>query len=296
MTTQLDLFLDSRSVVLTNEAIVALVARDAERASNSINQLRCEAPEDANLRAFDTLACALGQWCKPAPNTAAIARTVSWLENQVTLAATLVLGPAAPAFMAPFFRELADVAQGLAYEPARPSAYRAWLCLRCGEWAEAEEAALAMPCPSQCSDALHWLCVARYRIRGLAAARSSLFALAWLEPARLASLLADLGDELLAQAWRTFERASEWESIDEIQLPAWFPAWYLLEHPGVAKELDEVVFPDRPPAQAARLALQLIELERQGNWRKLTGQREQLRRVNPDLFGLYMTQRSVQYL
>jgi hypothetical protein len=70
----------------------------------------------------------------------------------------------------------------------------------------------------------------------------------------------------------------------------------LLEHPGVAKELDEVVFPDRPPAQAARLVLQLIELERQGNWRKLTVQREQLRQVNPDLFALYMTHRAVQYL
>lgn len=296
MNNQLDLFLDSRSVVLANEAIAALVARDAERASSSVARLRCEAPDDPHLPAFATLAHALGQWRKPARDTATIADTVSWLEDEIRPVATQVMGPAARAFLDAFFRELAEAACGFDYDPARPATHRAWLCLRCGDWAGAEEAALAIPRPHRCPDALHWLCVARHRSRGLAAARSSLYALAWLEPPRLASLLADLGDESLTQDWRAFERASEWESIEESELPAWFPAWYLLAHPGAGTELDDVVFPDCPPAQAARLARRLVELERQGNWKELTTQREQLRELSADLFALYMAHRSVRYL
>jgi hypothetical protein len=295
-TTQLDLFLDSRSVVLTNEAIAALAARDAERAASSIGELRNLGPEDPNLPTLDTLASALKQWCKPAPDRAAIARSASWLDDAIAPAASRVLGGAAAAFMGAFFRDLAEVARGLAYEPTRPAAYRASLCLRCGEWAEAEEAALAIPRPQQCPDALHWVCIARYRSFGLTLARSALFALAWHEPQRLARLLGELGDESVEQDWQTFECASDWGSVEETQLPAWFPAWYLLQHPGMGTELHDVVFPDTQPAQAARLVLHLIELERQGNWRKLTVQREQLRQMNPDLFALYMGQRSVRYL
>jgi hypothetical protein len=188
------------------------------------------------------------------------------------------------------------VARGLAYEVTRPMAHRAWLCLRCGEWADAEEAAYAIPRANQTSDALHWLCVARYRQRGLGAARSALFVLAWHVPQRLASTLVELGDESLNRDWQAFERACEWETLEEDQLPAWFPAWYVLEHPAVGKELDNVEFPDSPPAHAARLLLYILDLERHGNWRTLTVQREQLRVLNPDLFALYMRRRTVQYL
>jgi hypothetical protein len=168
--------------------------------------------------------------------------------------------------------------------------------LRCGEWTEAEEAALAIPGSAQNPDALQWLCVARHRRHGLAAARSSLFALAWHAPRRLPSILAELGDELLDADWRAFERACEWESVEETELPAWFPAWYLLEHPIVGRELSDAAFPDTPAATAARLLVELVELERQGNQRRLVGQREQLRRLNAEFFPLYMARRAVQYL
>jgi hypothetical protein len=105
-----------------------------------------------------------------------------------------------------------------------------------------------------------------------------------------------LGDELLDADWRAFECACEWESIEETELPAWFPAWYQLEHPVVGKELGDAAFPDTPAANAARLLAELVELERQGNQRRLVGQRERLRRLNPEFFSLYMARRAVQYL
>ena len=293
---QLDLFLDSRAVTLANEAIDALSARDAVRAPASLDRLRREARDHPALPALETLAGALAGWRKPDADPAAIVRAVQWLDNAIAPAAGRALGPAALAFVGGFFRDLADAARGLAYEPARATAHRAWLCLRCGEWGEAEEAARAIPGSTQNPDALHWLCVARYRRYGLAAARSSLFALAWHAPQRLPSILAELDDELLDGDWQAFDRASEWESVQESELPAWFPAWYLLEHPVVGKELDNVEFPDSPPAKAVRLLLDLLEMEKRGNRPKLTIQREQLRLLNPDLFSLYMGRRAVQYL
>jgi len=296
MNVQLDLFLDSQAVTLANQTIAALSAGDAGLAATSLATLHCEAPDYPNLRALDTLTRALAEWRRPAANPAAIAETVTWFDREIGPAAKLGLGPAAQAFVGAFFRDLAEVARGVAYEAMHPMAHSASLCLRCGEWAGAEEAARAIPRANQTPDALHWLCVARYRRRGLAAARSSLFALAWHEPQRVASILTELGDELLDRDWQAFEGACEWENVETAQLPAWFPAWFVLEHPVVAKELENAEFPDSPPANAVRLLLHIIELERHGNWRTLAVQREQLRGVSPDLFAVYMRRRAVHYL
>jgi len=134
-----------------------------------------------------------------------------------------------------------------------------------------------------------------HRRDGLAAARPTLFALAWHAPLRLAAVRAELADELLEREWQAFERACEWESVAEAELPAWFPAWFLVEHPIAGKELGELTFPDTPAASAARLLLALFALERRADQRRLAGERERLRHLNPELFALYMARREVRY-
>jgi len=293
---QLDLFLDSRAVMLANEAVDALLARDPARAAGALESLGREAPDHPALPVLEALAGWLAGWRKPDADPGAIVRAVQRLDDEIAPAAKQVLGPAAPAFVAGFLRDLADAARGVAYDPAHAQAHRATLCLRSGEWREAEEAARAIPGSARNPDSLQWLSVARYRRHGLAAARPSLFALAWHAPHRLALLRSELDDELLEREWSTFERACEWESVAEAELPAWFPAWFLLEHPVAGKELSDTAFPDIPAASAARLLVALYEFERQGNQRRLVGQRERLRALNPDFFSLYMARRAVQYL
>lgn len=222
MNDQLDLFLDSQSVRFVNEVVAALDARDAERTAAGLAGLRAHAPDDANLPALEFLTDALAGWCKPAADAQAIAGAARWLEREVAPAAQRALGVCAGGFVCAFFRELADVARGLSYSNAQPTAHRAWLCLRCGAWAEAEAAAQAIPRASTTLDALQWLACARYRQHGLAAARSALFALAWHAPQRLASALAELQDELLDRDWQRFTGACEWDSVADAELPAWF--------------------------------------------------------------------------
>lgn len=55
MNVQLDLFLDSQAVVLANQIIAALSARDATLAATNLAKLHCDAPDYPNLNALDTL-------------------------------------------------------------------------------------------------------------------------------------------------------------------------------------------------------------------------------------------------
>ncbi len=293
---QLDLFLDSRAVMLANDARLALAARDARRAKAALRELRVEAPDYPGLDALEALAAALADWSLPPADAAAIERAADRLDRDVVPAALRMLGDGAAPLIASFFHDLAEAARAVPHDPARPRAHRAWLCLRCGEWGEAEAAADSIPEPRTNPDALHWRCVARYRRLGLDAVRADLFALAWRAPARFALVCGELGDELLERDRAQFEGAGNWESLDESVLAAWFPAWCLLEHPALGASLKEVELPDLPAADAARVLLDLLELERRGDQRRLVAKRARLRELNPELFALYMANRATRYL
>jgi hypothetical protein len=292
---QLDLFIDSRAVVLANEVVAALLERDAPHALERLDEMRRDGCDHPSLAALSTLAQALAEWQMPAREPAQIARIVAHFESELRPAAEAALGPGAPLFLAALFRELAALADGLSYDQRNPTAYRANLCLRCGDFSGAEQAALAIPNWSELPDALHWLTLARYRLHGMDAARATLFALAWREPGRLPPLLAELSDELLDQQWLEFQRACDWTEILEADLPSWFPAWYLVEHPAASKDLADESFPDCPAAQAAQLLVRVLDAEKRGNTRTLVGLRALLRTLNRELFSLYMARRTVRY-
>src|SRR5438045_7047145 len=59
LSVQLDLFLDSRAVVLANVAVRAIVERDGSRAMRCVRELRAEAADYPSLRSLEILAHAL---------------------------------------------------------------------------------------------------------------------------------------------------------------------------------------------------------------------------------------------
>jgi len=122
---QLDLFLDSRAVMLANDAVGALAARDAARAGEALERLAREAPDHPGLPAFQALARALAERRRPGADPQAILAAVRWLDDELAPAASQVLGDAAQAFVAEFFRGMAQDARGVAYEPAHAQARRA---------------------------------------------------------------------------------------------------------------------------------------------------------------------------
>lgn len=67
---------------------------------------------------------------------------IASLEGVIGPAATEALGAASSSVLDAFFRDLAEASRGLPYEAARPKAHRTWLSLCCGDWENAEAAAL----------------------------------------------------------------------------------------------------------------------------------------------------------
>lgn len=296
MSHQLDLFLDSHAVVLANDAVRAIRERDGMRATRVAEELRVEAPDYPGLTSLETLARFLAQWHPSARDAATIVSIVRVLEDEIAPAAGAALGDGANDVVAPFFRDLAEASRGIDYDRSHAKAHRAWLSLRCGDWAAAEEAALAIPGADNIPDALHWLTVARHRQQGLSAARATLFALAWHEPGRLAEVIEELHDETLERDFTAFHDSCEWPNTSPADLPAWFPAWYVLEHPVAAADVDHGKRSGAAPSRSARLLARMLDIERQGEWKRLVALREELRSASEDLFSLYMARRAVRYL
>ena len=289
---QLDLFLDSQAVVLANEVGERLLARDAAGAESALYALEREGsdhPGLAGLRILVQFAC---DWQPPAKHFAKIARSVARLEQQVAPAASLALGNRGTALVQSYYRDLAAAAVGAPYDPEHLSVHAACLWARCGEFAASEQAALSIPGWQETPDALHWCSVARCALTGLAAARPTLFALAWRAPGRLDRLVAELADAALGRDWHVFE-SCDWPATPHAELGAWFPAWYVMQHPAASADIALAGSHSSPAGSAAELLVRILDRERDGNSRELLHLRKRLRDLSSDLFSLYMAHRSV---
>ncbi|MBL8481176.1 MAG: hypothetical protein JNJ60_03195 [Rhodocyclaceae bacterium] len=293
---QLDLFLDTRAVVLNNRTITALGAHDLARARSALDELRREAPEYDSLPALQTLIDAYASWRLPPPDAAAHAACAAWVARVVEPAARLGMGDAGRGFAAHFRRELALAARNLPFDAGYPTAHAAYAWLKGGDYAQAETAVLAVPEWWRHADLLYWVSLARHRLRGLPAARPTLFALAWRAPQRLEALVSELADDLLTRDWRAALRDRAWENTEAGQVAAWFPAWYLVEHSATSRELDPALAPDTPPARAACLVQHILDAEKPGDLRALAQQRDKLRALHAGLFGFYMDKRRTRLI
>ena len=291
---QLDLFLHSRAVVLANDVIAALLARDAVGAAECLDRLCAEEPGHRVRKALETLCHTLGEWPFPSTNPAEIAEAIRRLKTDVYPAALAAMGDKATEFMRPLWRDLAQAASAHDYDAAFPQSYSAALYLRCGDAEAAAAAAQAVARHDDNVDALHWLAVARYRMEGLAACRIPLMRLALLGPERLPGALSEIDDPLLNRDWRAFHAACHWLDPEDQTVGAWFPAWHLVEHPGIRIDCgDSQTLPATRAAQTFLVITRLLELEKHGYSTALVSARSRLRDLDPDMFAFYMARRDV---
>jgi hypothetical protein len=70
---------------------------------------------------------------------------------------------------------------------------------------------------------------------------------------------------------------------------AWFPAWLLVRHPGLARQFEGDHAPDGgAPTRAFRALLSLLPLERGGLSDELVRQRRALQQISPSFFRAYL--------
>lgn len=288
---QLDLFRDSGAVMLANEVVDALLARDRDRALSRLEALQAEDPDGSQHADLGVLCSALREWPPAAAGPEQIDGVARRLEAKVQPSAERAMARRAAQFMQPFWADLAQAAQPFDYEARWPEGYTAGLWLRAGDYGGAERAAEAIPEWERCPDALHWLAVARHRLGGLGACRPVLFRLALQAPERLRPVISEIDSLPLHKDWARFWEECVWLDVHEASAPAWFPAWSLLEHPGIDWDKSAFEPPGTPAGEVFGLLARLIDLEKRGYSRALVSARGRLRALAPELFEAFMARR-----
>jgi len=288
---QLDIFADSREVMLRNDVLDALQRREAAAARAAWDLLHREFADAETAIPLAVLIEALAPAEGALPNPAAVRASRLQLTEQVAPAALRVFGDsAAAAWLGPLWSRLAERAAGLPFRAGHSEDHAAALWLRAGDWPAAAQAVARVESWRRIPAPLGWMAEARYRLEGLDATWAMLAELAWLSPGRFDELRRCLADPLLDRLHARFEASYEGEGRTADL--AWFPAWTLTETPALAPLLGQAQASQQAaPEQAMRLLLNLLALERQGRHRDLVERRKDLRDLNPALFAAYIRTR-----
>lgn len=296
-TGQLDLFAHSRAVMLLNDLGNSVLERDAVRVRKLLELLGAEAPGHPALNAFGALGKALERWPAHTTEPGETASVVEWLDSEVARAAASALGAAAPSFMRSLWRELAAAVAGQPYDATHPRSHFAYCYLRAGDARAALQAVATVEGRDLDPFILHCVILARHDLSGWYACRAAFFTLALTAPQLLPATLTSLSEPSLHADWDRFWTDCIWlDQRDEMGC-AWFPAWYLIEHPGT-RLAEEVAAEDVDAlwTRAFRLMRVLLDLERSGYGAALISARTELRRIDTRLFEHYMSRREFQVL
>lgn len=289
---QLDIFADSRDVMLRNDVLHALAVRDATGARTAWQALADAYPADADLAAFDVLILALeGQGSAPPPDHDALARERAALVDVVAVAARHAMGSAtASVWLRPMWRALAARCEKLPFLATRAEDHAAPVWLRGEAWPQAIAAVQGIESWRRIPAPLGWMTEARCRLGELDDSWALIAELAWLAPARLDHLLRRQIDPLLTRLHRQFIDQFDGAG-DATDLP-WFPAWVLTQTPALAPRLAKALPSQHSDAERGlRLLLELLGLERQGRHHELVQRRRALRDLHPPLSAAYMATR-----
>jgi hypothetical protein len=294
---QLDIFADSRDVMLRNDVLERLQRRDARAARTALEMLVAEYPDDGALAAMSVLVGELERapTAPPFADHVALATDRRHLEDEVVPAARRVL-PAQEvhAWLTPCWRALARRAVSLAFRGNHADSHAVPLWLLAGDWAAAIEAVEGIESWWRIPAPLAWMTEARYRTGGLDVAWPLLAELAWLAPGRFAALLSALGDASLDTLRRRFDAA--FPGTGEVEDYAWFPAWLLVVKPALAGRFGEArVQREQAASRATALLGEILRREHEGDQHELVSLRQEFSRLHAGLFEAYMATRRVQH-
>jgi hypothetical protein len=289
---QLDIFADSRDVMLRNDVLDALHRQHPGDAREGWQKLADEFPDDGSLSGLAILIEVIEQGvAMPFTGHATLAAACSRLNDEVEPAARRLLGEVAGrAWMVPWWRGVAQRAAGVPFRVDVCDHHAAPVWLRAGDWEAARHAVEGIVSWRRIPVPLAWMAEARYHADGLESVWPLLTELAWLSPGRFAALPQRLGDASLGVLRRKFD--ANFDGSGQTADLAWFPAWVLTEKPGLAPLLREAQ-PSRQtaPERATRLLLQILSLERQGSQHELVERRRALRDLHAGLYVAYMRTR-----
>jgi hypothetical protein len=285
---QMDLFFDNPVVVLINGIARALAARNARDAQRLVDRLYVQAPNHADLAAFDRLLAALGHLDRPVTEPR---RELDFLQ-EVTPTAKRLLGWEARDLLAPLWRQLADALDQQRYSSTEPNLHRSFALIQAQDWAGAADAVHGEPRWWEQVPLCLNLAQSSFYLQRRSDALQGWFHVCWLAPDAAAVALDDRRqpDTGIRALWRRFVDAGDalapGGAAEELGLTAAeFPAWLLLREPGLNRQLAvDLVVGNTPAQEAYRIVHRWIDARRGGRSEEELGLRKKLLTVHPLLF------------
>ena len=245
---QLDLFFDSRVLVLENRVCDALAERRPAQALKAIRDLQAAEPDHHRLGDFLHLIQVLDTDAPAAPAT-----RLAELKAVEPLAADL-LRHRARDFLAPLWADLAASLAGRPFDQSRPDLFPADILVRAGRWGAARTAVEADPDWRSHPPLVLIHAEACRRALDHTVARRDWFGLCWQHPEAAAKALdaRDLPDRALAGQWLRFCELEP--PLDVVE----FPAWLLCIEPGLRYAVPVDAAPAGAPGEPYRLLHRLV--------------------------------------
>jgi hypothetical protein len=238
---QMDLFFDNPVVALTNGIAQALAARNAAEAQRQLDRLYAQAPNHADLAAFDQLVTALLSLAQPPADPS---EALAFLQKTASNAKRL-LGAQARDLLSPLWSRLGQQLQDRPFSPDVPLLHRSHALSQAQDWAGVSECVRSeagwWKHAELCLRLAHSAFYRQQRIEALTAWSH----LCWHHPTQAEQALESRSqpDGGMTALWQRFL-----DSEQDVELTvADFPAWLLLHEPGLTQHLTE----DLPAGETA---------------------------------------------
>ena len=228
---QLDLFMDSAGTAAVNALRDALWARDAGRAGRELERLASLAPDHGQRAAVLIAALEAPEPERPDQGLEAFDR----LEREWLPAASVLFGARGRDFLAPLWRGIGRALDPACFDAGRPNRHASWAYLQGLDWENLRRSVLAVQGYETEPVLLVRLAEAEWRLRNRTKAIEHWFALCRCAPGDFERQVEAPGfpDWALARGWRIARE----QDLEPEMSPRWFPAWMLLEDPGLARVL-----------------------------------------------------------
>jgi hypothetical protein len=288
---QLDLFVDGHDAFVVHEVLTRLLSRDDEGALAWLVRLREEHPAHPDLGVLTILVDGLDARLSMPVTHGNLGSRIEAIERALVPAARRFFGTDAPVFLRPLWHALATAAASLPFDAVHPRVHAGWLHQQCEDWPAVRAAVESEPGWAATPLLRYWLGLARHHLGEREAAIQVWVPLCWMDPALFTRHAPMLPNTTLREGWEAFERTVGFDEFlaDTAEPAAWFPAWLLARHRGLAQLFAADDIPETgPPTRAFRALLALAPLETRGLSDELVARRRALREASPEFFRHYM--------
>ena len=285
---QMDLFFDNPVVALTNGIVLALSARNLGETQRQLDRLYAQAPNHADLAAFDRLLAALEHLDRPIDDP----RQELQFLLDITPAAKRLLGWEARDLLAPLWRQLADVLWNQSFSIGEPNLHRSFALIQAQDWRGAGDAVHREPQWWLHAPLCLHLAQSCFYQQRRSDALTAWFHLCWRAPAEAADALDNRRqpDTGISALWRRFVDCEEelWPSgvpLEPALTAADFPAWLLLREPGLNLQLAvDLALGNTPAEESYRSVHRWIDARRANRSADELALRKTLQANHPVLF------------